>query len=141
MQSQRFYSAHGRLTCKLIVNLMSVWDPMCFARELQHAADYYPLGFPLRLCANSEAVLEAGEASWGGFPPAFSTDPLQVQVLVESLSDQSSPARPDYRGREHLFLINGGRDSAVCDHTRAFAFCRLADATARETSFVSYYYL
>src|SRR5438309_2880462 len=120
MPSQRFYSARGHLTCKLIVNLMRVLDPMGFARDLDCMGDYYPLGFPLRLWSNSSLVMDAAAASWAAFPAAFATPPLEIQVLVEDLPGNGPPAPPDYVGREHLFMINGARDSAVCDHLRGF---------------------
>lgn len=86
--------------------------------------------------------MEAAANSWSGFPAAFATLPLELHVAVEhSNADQPDPAPPDYRGREHLFMISGGRDSAVCDHERGFAFCRLSESTARRREFTAYYYL
>ena len=115
---------------------------MGFARDLNCMADYYPLGFPLRLRSNSRLVMDAASASWSAFPAAFATPPIEVQALVENIPNGSPATPPDYRGREHLFLIAGGSgDSAVCDHQRGFAFCRLNEATARQTTFTAYYYL
>jgi hypothetical protein len=141
MPSQRFYSAQGAQTCKLIVNLMNVTDPMGFARDLHDVGDYYPLGFPLRLWSNSRLVQDAAASAWGAFPAAFPTPALEVHVLVEDGAANGTPLPPDYRGREHLFMIMGGHDSAVCDHARGYAFCRLSEATVRHGSFVAYYYL
>jgi hypothetical protein len=120
---------------------MSSTDPMVFARDLDCTSDYYPLGFPLRLSSNSKLVMDAAESSWGTFPAAFSTPPLELHAVVEKSSEESAPTPPDYRGRENLLMIAGGRDSAVCDHARSFAFCRLSEATARLTAFTAYYYL
>src|SRR6476469_211490 len=122
---------------------MSFTDPMCFAQDLKCMADYYPLGFPLRLWSNSSLVMDAAAASWAAFPAAFTTPPLDVHVLVEhqQATNGLPPAPPVYRGREHLRMIMGGTDSAVCDHARGFAFCRLSEFTARLTSFTAYYYL
>ena len=114
---------------------------MGFARNLNCMGDYYPLGFPLRLWSNSHQVMDAAAASWSDFPAAFSTRPLEIQAVVESSLETASPTPPDYQGREHLFLIMGGQDSAACDHSQGFAVCRLRDSTVRHQAFTSYYYL
>jgi hypothetical protein len=120
MLSQRFYSAKGAQTCKLIVNLMSVKDPMGFARDLNHVGDYYPLGFPLRLWSNSRLVQDAAASAWAAFPATFDTPALDIHVLVEEAGANAVPSPPDYRGRDHLFMIMRGTDSAVCNHARGY---------------------
>ena len=85
--------------------------------------------------------MEAAASSWATFPAGFTTPPLEIHVLVEKSPEQPGPTPPDYRGRESLLMITGVHDSAVCDHARGFAFCRLSEATARLTAFTAYYYL
>jgi hypothetical protein len=85
--------------------------------------------------------MDAATASWAAFPPAFSIPALEIQAVVEDLRESSPPIPPEYRGREHLLMIVGGTDYAVCDHARGFAFCRLSESTARQTAFTAYYYL
>jgi hypothetical protein len=120
---------------------MSSLDPMGFARDLDCMADYFPLGFPLRLWSNSDLVMDAAASSWATFPAAFATPQLQLHAVVETGAEELRPTPPDYRGRESLLMITGVHDSAVCDHAQGFAFCRLSEATARLTAFTSYYYL
>jgi hypothetical protein len=119
---------------------MNTLDPMGFARGLNCMADYYPLGFPLRLWSNSALVMDAAAAAWESFPAVFRVPPMEVHALVENIAAEP-PTPPDYRGREHLWMIMGRSDAAVCDHERRFAFCRLSDSTARDTAFTAYYYL
>jgi hypothetical protein len=120
---------------------MSVLDPMGFARRLDCVADYFPLGFPVRVCSNSSLILGAAAASWDGFPAAFTTSPLEIHALVEEVDSASPPVPPAYRGHQHLLMIMGANDSAVCDHARGVAFCRMSESTARQTAFTAYYYL
>ena len=122
---------------------MNTTDPMGFARGLDCMADYFPLGFPLRLWSNSALVMDAAAASWSNFPAVFHLPALQVQAVVENFTEGSSmpPEPPDYRGREHLWMIMGAGGSAVCDYERRFAFCRLDTSTARDVAFTAYYYL
>src|SRR5690242_17211748 len=114
-------------------------DPLLISADLPLAAEFYPLGFPLRLATNSADVMEAAACAWKAFPPAFAVDPMEVRVSVEPGGD--APATPLFRAQRHLIVISGGANFAVCDHTRNFAFCRLNGAAAADREFTRYYFL
>jgi hypothetical protein len=54
---------------------------------------------------------------------------------------EEAPSPPLFRAQQHLIIISGGANFAVCDHTRGFAFCRLNSAAARDRDFTRYYFL
>jgi len=115
-------------------------DP--FQREtrlnLQHL--YYPLGFPLQLKTNSGDVLEAARESWGGRSREFDKEPITLEVVVVAGGRQ--PPAPIYRGRGHLMsVVSDAENWGSSDFKRHFAYCFLNSETARDRTFVSYYFL
>jgi hypothetical protein len=115
-------------------------DPLQHGFPFPFMIEYFPLGFPVQVVTNSEAVIEAARESWGGFPKAFDTPALELRVMVE---EGGAPARePEFRAQRHLITIaSDAANFAVCDHTHEFCFCRLSASTAANRSFVSYYFL
>jgi hypothetical protein len=114
-------------------------DPLRITAPLALEAEFYPLGFPVRLATNSPEIVAAASASWRHFPKAFEESPIELQVLVEFGDDPPKP--PRFRARQHLITIGSGANFAVCDHTRRLACCWLNQAAAADASFVRYYYL
>jgi hypothetical protein len=119
-------------------------DPLQITAPMPYTAEYYPLGFPLRLETNAGEILEAAAESWGCFSAAFAAPPIEVRVLVETGKAEAGEAPPEpplFRAGRHLITITGGENFAVCDHERSFAFCRLNRAAAADRDFVRYYFL
>jgi hypothetical protein len=114
-------------------------DPLSITAELPLTAEFFPLGFPLRLATNSPEVMEAAACAWRAFPPAFPVEPVDLRVVVEA--GDETPVPPLFRAQQHLIVISGGANFAVCDHTRNFAFCRLNTAAATDRDFTRYYVL
>jgi len=114
-------------------------DPLLISADLPLRADFHPLGFPLHLATNSEAVVQAAACAWRAFPPAFPSTPIELRVIVEPGDDP--PAPPLFRAQRHLIVIAAGANFAVCDHTRGFAFCRLNAACAADRDFTRYFFL
>jgi hypothetical protein len=114
-------------------------DPLLISAELPFTAEFHPLGFPLRLATNSREVMEAAACAWQAFPAAFRVPPIELRVVIESGGDLPQP--PLYRAQQHLIVIAGGANFAVCDHTRNFAWCRLNTAAAADREFTRYYFL
>jgi hypothetical protein len=114
-------------------------DPLQISAELPLQAGFHPLGFPLHMATNSSAVLDAAADAWGCFAPAFAVPPISLRVLVES--GDEPPQAPLFRAQQHLIVISGGANFAVCDHTRAFACCRLNSAAVADRDFIRYYFL
>jgi hypothetical protein len=114
-------------------------DPLLINRELPLEAEFYPLGFPLRLATNSTEVMDAAACAWRAFPPAFAVQPIELRVVAEP--GDEPPLPPLFRAQRHLIVISGGANFAVCDHNRNFAFCRLNAAAAADGEFTRYYFL
>jgi hypothetical protein len=114
-------------------------DPLLITAELPLQADFYPLGFPLRISTNSDDVIEAARAAWGCFPPVFEAPDIDVRVLAEPGGE--APQRPLFWAQGHLIVISGGANLAVCDYTRGFACCRLNCSATADREFVRYYFL
>ena len=115
-------------------------DPLGYESELSLEGTYYPLGYPLHLATNSPRVLRGAEESWGLYLPARDAEPLRLRVAVEAGDELPTP--PVYRGQRHLLtIISGPANTAVCDYTQRFGYCRLSEAAASEQAFVSYYFL
>jgi serine kinase of HPr protein (carbohydrate metabolism regulator) len=101
---------------------------------------FYPLGYPLYLETNSEAVLRAAAESWGVFGPMREAEPMRLKVVVEPGGEEATP--PVYRSQDHLLTISGGKANfAVCDYTRRLGYCHLSEAAAANRPFASYYFL
>src|SRR5215472_594272 len=94
-------------------------DPLSICADLPLQAEFHPLGFPLRMATNSAEVMEAAACAWHSFPAAFTVPPIQLRVLVEA--GEEAPTPPLFRAQQHLIVISGGANFAVCDHTRGFA--------------------
>src|SRR5438270_538352 len=114
-------------------------DPLLISADLPLDAEFYPLGFPLRLATNSAEVMKAAACAWQPFPRAFAVEPIELRVLVEPGGDR--PAPPFFRAQRHLIVIADGANFAVCDHTRGFCFCRLTATAAADRDFTRYYFL
>jgi hypothetical protein len=114
-------------------------DPLLISAELPLVAQFHPLGFPLRLATNSADVIAAATCAWGTFPVAFAVPSIQLRVLVET--GDAAPIPPIFRAQQHLIVISGGANFAVCDHTAGFAFCRLNSTAASDRDFTRYYFL
>src|SRR5271165_444617 len=83
-------------------------DPVRALTEFPLAARLYPLGFPLDLATNSEAVFTAVCQSWDSFSPAFDVPPMRLQIGVTNGSELPELEPPVYRSREHLLNIVAG---------------------------------
>jgi hypothetical protein len=89
-------------------------------------ATFYPLGFPVRILTNSQAVLDAADAEWSSWKPAFSEPPITIHVKVGGASTERPPAS--------TFRADGRIFEVVSDSTnRARGDTRAGDATAELT--------
>lgn len=119
-----------------------VFDPFQYGVELPHQIVLHPLGFAMRLSTNSREIIQATEGSWAGFPSFFNDKSLEVRVVVSEDQQALCPATLVWRAQRNLLtLISDQNNFAICDLDRAFAFCCIAPATARNHEFFRYYYL
>jgi len=105
-------------------------DQLMQRAPLTHRAEFYPLGFPVQVAANSAAVLDAAEESWTGWTRAFDRPPLDIRVIVHL--DGAVPSRePVYRAQRNLLTITAdSANFAICDLPNGYGFSCVTPAMA-----------
>lgn len=122
-------------------------DPLGYDLPLPLTARYYPMGFPLDLATNSQAILEAADWLWQKF--SFATDarlsemrPASIRILVEDCDARTPPVAGMPRGRDHLIsFVHGPDNFAVCDLAASFTFACLTRDVAENQPYVRYHFL
>jgi len=108
---------------------MSMSDPQSCDIEMPLRGVYYPLGFPLEIETNSQAILEAAAESWGHFRRFFPVPPLQLRIEVRQGKGGECPLPGE--SREHRGLLVGVVDIEnfyVTDLDRGFALAWVTQA-------------
>src|SRR5580698_8287224 len=79
---------------------------------------FYPLGFPVRIATNSEAILECARREWSAWIPAFHEQAVNLRFEVTEARG-ALPPPAQFRGHRHLFALTADTSNfAICD-TRA----------------------
>jgi hypothetical protein len=103
--------------------------------DLRHRAEFYPLGFPMKIASNSPEVTDAARAVWGHWTQAFDRPPLDVRVIVH-LDGPVPTTEPVYRAQAHLFTIVADQANyGICDLERGYCFSCVTPAVARDAYF------
>ena len=83
-------------------------------------ATFFPLGFPLELATNSEAIIAAARTSWGNFPAKYEETPLSLHLAVTG--DGEPSGRPLFRSHQHLMsIVADAKNQVLCDFCRGSA--------------------
>jgi hypothetical protein len=110
--------------------------------KLPFHSTHYPLGFPLKLATNSDEVVLAAREGWGRFSKEFFEKPVELDVGVLQLNDDTRRPVRMVRSRRHLLsMVANPSDFACCDLRKGFGFAWLAPTTASNHAHVRYYYL
>ena len=125
------------------------WDPLGYRTELSWRADFYPLGYQVRLETNSKEVLAAAGDCWAGCERRFQESPLRLRVIVsggETTADdagtRSSPPTPEYRASGHLLVLAADTQHfAACDLEAGFASCWVTASEVRRRKWFQRNYL
>jgi hypothetical protein len=97
-------------------------DILLYDVPLTLRATFYPLGFPLELATNSEAVIAAAKQSWGTFPVAYPVTPVSLNLAVTEEEDEEMPERPRFRSHQHLMsIVANVHNQVICDFSRGTA--------------------
>ncbi len=105
-------------------------DPLMQCAKLSLRAEFYPLGFPLRIATNSPAVLEAAQESWSGWTRAFDRPPIDMRVIVH-LDGPVPAGEPVYRAQGNLFnIVADSANFATCDVAKGYCFSCVTPAVA-----------
>lgn len=118
------------------------YDPLCHAVDLPYETVLHPLGFRMQLSTNSSDVIQAAEEQWSEFPSLFHDRVVEIRVAVSD--DDQAPCSTGliWRAQRHLLALEADRHNfAVCDVEKAFSFCWLVPATARNHDFFRSHFL
>jgi len=103
-------------------------DPLQLATPLPLQADYFPMGYPVRIATNSERVHATAERIWSGYPRLSGERAVHLNISVAAAGRAPAPAPPSYRGRDHLFTVVADRDNfATADLRTGTGFACLTD--------------
>lgn len=117
-------------------------DPLLCHAPLPLEAEFWPLGFPLRIRTNSEAILRAAEASWGHWRKRFDQPALVIHAGVHGSEGGATPEMPVFRSQGNLISIVASRmDTGVCDLANGFGYCWVTPATAADAGYFRYGFL
>src|ERR1700745_1274566 len=81
---------------------LQLGDPVLARFPMPLRETFYPLGFPMRIETNCEALTDASAVSWHGFPRLFYTAPITLRVGVQPGKSLQCPPTPVCRIQQHL---------------------------------------
>jgi hypothetical protein len=110
--------------------------------ELPLRGVFYPLGFPVEIVTNEQAVLDAANDSWGYLRPRQMHSVVQLRISVSEGGGSECPPTPVSRANRHLFSIVADTDNqAIVDLKAGFAAVWLNQAAIRHSLYLRYYFL
>ena len=117
-------------------------DPLLYNLPLPLERVYFPMGFPVNIATNSEAVLLASQEIWSLFRQRFPEAPAKVRFIVSEESSNELPPATLPRGQGNLLSIVHSADNfAVADLARGFAFAWLTQAVVSDRGHFRYHFL
>jgi hypothetical protein len=117
-------------------------DIILYDVPLPLRATFFPLGFPLELATNSEAVRAAARQSWGLFPVAQSETPVSLNLAVSECEDERLPPRPKFRSHAHLMsIVSDARNQVICDFSHGCASGWVTQQVAENSGFLRLHFL
>jgi len=112
-------------------------DTLVHAIPLLKRAMFFPLGFPVEIATNSEAVLAAARRAWGDFQGEHDVTPLSLCLTVTGHDGPRPPARPKFRTFGHLMsIVVDSRNHVICDFSRGCAFGWVTRSVAEQAEFL-----
>jgi hypothetical protein len=102
---------------------------------------YYPLGFPVIVSSNSEAVRDAARIEWDSWEEVFDEPPIVLHFEV-SAADSPQPEATHFHAQGHLFAFVADADHVgVCDTQTGSGTAWLTAAALQSASYFSYHFL
>lgn len=100
-------------------------------------ATFFPLGFPLDLATNSEAVIAAAKESWSPFQKVWPETPISMSLAVTEHEDPRLPPRPKFRSHLHLMsIVADAQNQVICDFSRGFGTGWITHPVAENPEFL-----
>lgn len=117
-------------------------DPVLARVEFPYRQTFYPLGFPVKVEANTPEVLEAASKSWGRFNQLFQTETISIRVGVTVSHSNECPPTPLCRMRGHLTTsIADGENFVICDLSKRSAMVWVTNSALRNEDYFRYFFL
>jgi hypothetical protein len=102
----------------------------------------HPLGFPFKICSNSQLPLDAARRSFGCFSSRFRSPRIEARLIVADNGPATLPEPPVFRAQHHLLaIVSDAANFAMCDLQSGFAFGCIGPAAAADPGFLSFYFL
>ncbi|HEY5055097.1 MAG TPA: aldolase [Acidobacteriaceae bacterium] len=112
-----------------------------YGPEMRFRAEYYPLGFPVQIATNSEAVLTAARASWGRWEQRFEIEPIRLQIGVRE-GGVTCPDRFIVRAYEHLLVGTADAENFfVADLMRDTSFMWVTEPVVAQPHYLRHHFL
>lgn len=117
-------------------------DPVLAHVPLNQQGMFYPLGFPVSVTTNSEAVLDAAREGWGRFPVTFDRAPIHLKVAVAEDDSLVCPPTPVCRVRDHIVTtIADSENIAITDLSTLFSTIWVTNAAVRHSDYFRNFFL
>jgi hypothetical protein len=83
---------------------------------------FFPLGFPVEIATNSDAVIRAARESWKPVPLVYPETPVTLSLAVQDHEDERMPPRPRFRSHLHLMsIVSDAQNQVICDFSHGCA--------------------
>lgn len=116
-------------------------DALLAAVALPRSGLFFPLGYSLRIEANSQEVIAAAYQAWGAFPQRSKERPIRISVTVSD-SRTALPEPPVFHPRDHLMaIVSDAENFLMCEYRSGFAFGCVTPATVADHGFFRYHFL
>jgi hypothetical protein len=94
-------------------------DPLQSTTPLPLQAEYFPMGYPVRIATNLERIHAIAKRIWSGYPRLSGERAVHLNLAVATAGGAPAPPSPSYRERDHLFSIVADRDNFATADLRA----------------------
>lgn len=102
---------------------------------------FYPLGFPVHISTNSDAILKCARREWGAWVPAFDEPPVNLRFEVSGASG-ATPPPAQFRGHRHLFAFAADSENfAIGDARAGIGTAWITTAALDEIEYFHYHFL
>jgi hypothetical protein len=103
---------------------------------------WFPMGQPLELRTNSQAIAETAAVMWSPYARTTDLEPFRIRIEVEDHDAERPPIPALPEGDGNLIRITHGPDNcAWVDLTKRWAFATLTRDVAADVSYVVHYFL
>ena len=100
-------------------------------------AMFFPLGFPVEIATNSDAVIAVARRAWGHFQAEHEETPLSLCLTVTEHDGERPPAQPKFRSHLHLMsIVVDARNHVILDFSRGCAFGWVTRRVAEQPDFL-----